>query len=179
MPDFGKILCLPGCLFTDEAGKMHAGRVGVSILHQVGLKDWIAASPEEYIDTAVHWSRRPEVLARARMERVGLTRAKAKAIRALARAVVTGKLVLDPSSDPEETARALCRLPGIGEWTAQYVAMRGLKYPDAFPATDLGLIKAAGAAGNANARILKVRAEAWRPWRAYAALQLWNAPAEG
>jgi len=62
-------------------------------------------------------------------------------------------------------------LPGIGDWTAQYVAMRALGEPDAFPATDLGLLRASGLPGS---RPLLARAEAWRPWRAYAAMYLWQ-----
>ena len=61
--------------------------------------------------------------------------------------------------------------PGLGDWTAQYIAMRALRWPDAFPAADLGLLKAAGAA---SARQLRDAAEAWRPWRSYAAMYLWN-----
>ena len=64
-------------------------------------------------------------------------------------------------------------LPGIGDWTAQYVAMRGLKFPDALPASDLGLLKAIDANGGTSAKELRDRAEAWRPWRAYAAMALW------
>jgi AraC family transcriptional regulator of adaptative response / DNA-3-methyladenine glycosylase II len=120
---------------------------------------------------------RPDVLARARLERLGLTRAKAGAIRALARAVVAGELVLDPSSDPEETMDKLRGLPGIGDWTAQYVAMRALDHPDAFPATDLGLRQALGNGADRlpTGRELEAIAERWRPWRAYAAVCLWLA----
>ena len=120
---------------------------------------------------------RPEVLARARMGRLGLTRAKIAAIRALARVVAAGELVLDPSSDPEETVAQLRRLPGIGDWTAQYVAMRALDHPDAFPATDLGLRQALGNGTDRlpTGRELEAIAERWRPWRAYAAVCLWLA----
>jgi 3-methyladenine DNA glycosylase/8-oxoguanine DNA glycosylase len=69
----------------------------------------------------------------------------------------------------------LRELPGIGDWTAQYIAMRALGAPDAFPASDLGLLR--GAAID-NARDLARRSEAWRPWRAYAAMYLWQGPPE-
>jgi 3-methyladenine DNA glycosylase/8-oxoguanine DNA glycosylase len=65
-------------------------------------------------------------------------------------------------------------IKGIGDWTAQYVAMRALKDPDAFPAADLGLLKAVGESGNAAVKKLQRRAEAWRPWRSYAAMLLWS-----
>ena len=69
-------------------------------------------------------------------------------------------------------------IKGVGDWTAQYVAMRVLKNPDAFPSTDLGLLKAVGSiesqGGHATPKDVLHRAEAWRPWRAYAALLLWS-----
>ena len=110
------------------------------------------------------------------MERIGLTRARAGAIRALARAVAAGELVLDPSSDPDETVDTAARAARcIGDWTAQYVAMRALDHPDAFPATDLGLRQALrdGAGRLPTGRELETMAEPWRPWRAYAAVCLW------
>jgi AraC family transcriptional regulator of adaptative response / DNA-3-methyladenine glycosylase II len=63
---------------------------------------------------------------------------------------------------------------GIGAWTAEYVAMRALKYPDAFPTADLGLLKATGCDVKTGVAVLQERAESWRPWRAYAALLLWS-----
>ena len=113
---------------------------------------------------------RPSKLARARFNRIGLTGARAASIRRAAAAVAAGQLRLDAAPQPDELRAQLLDLPGIGGWTAQYVAMRALKDPDAFPATDLGLVKAVGG----SAADLKSRAEAWRPWRAYAAMLLWN-----
>lgn len=107
---------------------------------------------------------------------VGLTRARAAAIASLARAVVAGDVDLDASKGLDEAVARLCELPGIGDWTAQYIAMRALREPDAFPAGDLGLRKAIGGGEAAPARDVASRAEAWRPWRAYAALHLWTAP---
>jgi AraC family transcriptional regulator of adaptative response / DNA-3-methyladenine glycosylase II len=118
---------------------------------------------------------RPERLARARLERLGIVSARARALRRAARAVAEGQLVLDLSATPEQLASALTALPGIGEWTAQMVAMRALGDPDAFPAADLGLLRGARAVlGTESSRELKSRAEAWRPWRAYAAAYLWD-----
>jgi AraC family transcriptional regulator of adaptative response / DNA-3-methyladenine glycosylase II len=99
---------------------------------------------------------------------IGLTRARAATAVALARAVVDGLLADD--SDPESQIAALKEVHGIGDWTASYIAMRALHWPDAFPHGDLGLRKAAG---NLTARELLAVAERWRPYRAYAAMHLW------
>jgi AraC family transcriptional regulator of adaptative response / DNA-3-methyladenine glycosylase II len=112
-----------------------------------------------------------EALADADLSGVGLTGARAATLRALAHEVADGRLALDPLCDHAETRQRLLALPGIGPWTAEYVAMRGLGDPDAFPATDLVLRRAVAGAAD--------RAERWRPWRAYAAMHLWNAHAEG
>jgi AraC family transcriptional regulator of adaptative response / DNA-3-methyladenine glycosylase II len=120
---------------------------------------------------------RPEVLAGAEARRLGVPAARAEAIRALARAVARGELCLAESSDPQAARQALRALPGIGPWTAEVIAMRALREPDAFPASDLGLRRALGAPGRpASAAQVARRAEAWRPWRAYAALLLWSVP---
>ena len=102
---------------------------------------------------------------------LGITVARAKSILALAEAVVNRKLVLDPGRDVQQTMAQLRELPGIGEWTAQYIAMRALSWPDAFPHTDLGIRKALGE--NDTKRILQI-AQGWRPWRAYAVMHLWK-----
>ena len=118
---------------------------------------------------------RPQDLADADLGSIGLTRARATTLRRLAAATAAGELAFDGAEGAEELAARLVRLPGIGDWTAQYVAMRALGAPDAFPASDLGLLKAAGSGGEKTtpARLLR-RAEAWRPWRAYAAICLWT-----
>jgi len=115
----------------------------------------------------------PERVADARLETIGLPRVRAEAVRALARAVAAGRLRLDASAGLEEAVAALVELPGVGPWTAHYVAMRALGEPDAFPAGDLGLRRALLRGRLASARELAARAEAWRPWRAYAAMYLW------
>lgn len=101
---------------------------------------------------------------------IGLTRARAATVLRLARAVADGALVLDRHADPDATRAALLALPGVGPWTAAYIEMRALGWPDAFPAGDLGLQKALGGLG---AAACEERAERWRPWRAYAAAHLW------
>src|SRR6202140_608313 len=86
------------------------------------------------------------------------------------RAVLERKVVLTFAPNVEEQIEALMRLPGIGPWTAQYIAMRALHWPDAFPSGDLMLLRAA----NASRRQLEKLAEGWRPWRAYATHYLWQ-----
>jgi len=104
----------------------------------------------------------------------GLTRARADCLVTLARAVAAGSLpglAMDASMrDPAEFMERFTALAGIGPWTAEYVAMRALAWPDAFPESDLGLRKAAG---GLSPRDLRARAERWRPWRSYAAQHLW------
>lgn len=112
----------------------------------------------------------PEKLAEANFARVGLTKARALTIRSLARAVCDGVISFS-GSNPDEFSARFRELPGIGDWTAQYVAMRAFNEPDAFPASDLGLLRATGLS---NPKELAAKAEAWRPWRAYAAMYLWQ-----
>jgi AraC family transcriptional regulator of adaptative response / DNA-3-methyladenine glycosylase II len=107
---------------------------------------------------------------------IGLPRSRARTVIGLARAVSAGRLDLTPGADIERTRAELRGIPGVGEWTADYVLMRALRWPDAFPAGDLGLRKAAG---GITAAELRRRAEAWRPWRSYAAAHLWQSLADG
>ncbi len=113
-------------------------------------------------------------VARADLDGIGLTQARTAALRGLAVAVAEGKV--DFHAPVDEVVAALSALPGIGDWTAQYVALRALGEPDAFPASDLVLRRVAGnGEGPLSAAALQQRAEAWRPWRGYAALHLWHA----
>jgi len=105
----------------------------------------------------------------SKIARIGLTRARAETVVALAKAVVAG-LVLRDDRDPEAQIVELRTIKGIGDWTASYIAMRALHWPDAFPHGDLGLRKAAG---GLTAKELLAVAERWRPYRAYAAMHLW------
>ena len=114
---------------------------------------------------------RAETLAGVDCAAVGLPAARAEAIRRLAVAVARCELVFGAVADPNRFVEDFMKLPGIGEWTAQYVAMRALGEPDAFPSADLGLLRGAGVA---KPKELEARAEAWRPWRAYAAMHLWQ-----
>jgi AraC family transcriptional regulator of adaptative response / DNA-3-methyladenine glycosylase II len=117
----------------------------------------------------------PQRLARAQLERLGIIRSRAQTIRDLARATLSGDISFDASQDADQFAADLHAIRGIGDWTAQYVAMRVLKHPDAFPASDLGLLRAFdGEGGRLKPAELRARAEGWRPWRAYAALLIWS-----
>jgi AraC family transcriptional regulator of adaptative response / DNA-3-methyladenine glycosylase II len=99
-----------------------------------------------------------------------------ESIRALARAVAEGELVLDPGGDREETVRRLTALPGIGAWTAGYVAMRALGDPDVLLPTDLAVRRGAAALGLPDTPLtLDAYADRWRPWRSYAVIRLWRA----
>jgi AraC family transcriptional regulator of adaptative response / DNA-3-methyladenine glycosylase II len=113
----------------------------------------------------------PGQLADARLERAGVLPARAEAIRCLARHAASGTIGLGPGDAIDTAVASLRALPGIGDWTAQYVAMRALGEPDAWPSGDLHLRRATGVR---SARELEQRAEAWRPWRAYAAMLLWR-----
>jgi AraC family transcriptional regulator of adaptative response / DNA-3-methyladenine glycosylase II len=117
----------------------------------------------------------PERLADADLSSLGLTRARAAALGGLARAVVADPLIFGPRQSLDAAVLKLRALPGIGEWTAQYIAMREMREPDAFPAADLGLMRAmADRKGRRpSPGALLARAERWRPWRAYAAQHLW------
>jgi AraC family transcriptional regulator of adaptative response / DNA-3-methyladenine glycosylase II len=116
----------------------------------------------------------PQALAAAAPSRIGLlgiVRQRVQALQALAQAVADGSLVLDRHAPLDATLDRLRALPGVGEWTAQVIAMRALAWPDAFPATDAGLYNALG---SRDPRHLTTLAEAWRPWRAYAVMRLWH-----
>jgi AraC family transcriptional regulator of adaptative response / DNA-3-methyladenine glycosylase II len=117
----------------------------------------------------------PDVLVDADLKSIGLPSARAETIRALARAVTNGAIRFEGVCDTGAFMVRLREIPGIGEWTAQYVAMRALREPDAFPSGDLGLLRGLDAA---NDRELERRSEAWRPWRAYAAMYVWNISTE-
>jgi AraC family transcriptional regulator of adaptative response / DNA-3-methyladenine glycosylase II len=103
--------------------------------------------------------------------KLGIIGQRAKTLIALAQAVANGSLLLEPGGRIEKTLGELRKIAGVGEWTAQYIAMRALSWPDAFPHTDLGIRKALG---ENNPKGILAMAEKWRPWRAYAALHLWS-----
>lgn len=121
----------------------------------------------------------PATIAQARpgaLTDLGLTRRRAETLIALARALADGVVSLSPGTDARAAREALLALPGIGPWTVEYLAMRALRDRDAFPASDLGVLRALGVR---NPREAVAAAEPWRPWRAHAVVHLWTAAAEG
>ena len=108
---------------------------------------------------------------------LGLVRQRQAAIHALAQAVSSGQIRLHAGADVAATMDALKALPGIGAWTADYIALRALRWPDAFPSGDVALQKALSPDGQRlTARAAESRAERWRPWRAYAVIRAWHSP---
>jgi AraC family transcriptional regulator of adaptative response / DNA-3-methyladenine glycosylase II len=124
-----------------------------------------------------------KVLARAEgdaLGQLGIVRQRQAAIVGIARAVAQGRLQLHSGADVHATIEQLKELPGIGDWTAQYIAMRALRWPDAFPAGDVALHKALGVAASPNpARAAQAASEAWKPWRSYAVVRAWSALSQG
>jgi AraC family transcriptional regulator of adaptative response / DNA-3-methyladenine glycosylase II len=140
---------------TTVAGRL-AKRFGTAIDDEDGL-DRIFPAPAQLADASI--------------ETVGVIRSRAEAIRTLARAVTDGRVTFGMPSAPAAVTHALQALPGIGPWTAQYIAMRALGDRDAFPSGDLILRRLAG---DCSARELERRSQRWRPWRAYAVMLLWQ-----
>lgn len=169
---------LPGAFDPFEAAVRAVLGQQVSVAAATTLAERLAHRFGEPVETSIEGLERawptPERIAGAtegELAAIGLTSARARALRGLAEAVAGGALALDSFADPESAMAALTELPGIGDWTAQYIAMRALSFPDAFPASDLGVRKALGGAPPAECIRL---AELWRPWRAYAVVHLWS-----
>lgn len=144
---------------TTIAGRLVA-RYGKSFVDSEGAEHQLFPSAEQ--------------LAEADFAGLGLTRARAQTLREFVAATLDGRVNF-AEAELDDWCRQVTALPGIGDWTAQYIAMRGLSMPDAFPASDLGILQALGTDGEkAKPRQALARAENWRPWRAYGALLLWQ-----
>jgi AraC family transcriptional regulator of adaptative response / DNA-3-methyladenine glycosylase II len=116
----------------------------------------------------------PAALAATELAGLGLTRARAATLQALAQGVLARRV--DFAAAPAALAAALAAIPGIGPWTAQYVLLRALGEPDALPSADLVLRRVAAAGASAlSGRQLDERAQHWQPWRSYAVMHLWQA----
>jgi AraC family transcriptional regulator, regulatory protein of adaptative response / DNA-3-methyladenine glycosylase II len=154
----------------------------ITVAGAINLAGRLVSAHGERLETTVpaltgltHVFPRPEVIAAADLSAAGMPKARANSLSALAAAVATDPKIFGPRRTLEEAIGQLRKLAGIGEWTAQYIAMRELREPDAFPAADIGLLRAlADANGRRPSAVeLLARAERWRPWRAYAAQHLW------
>ena len=117
----------------------------------------------------------PQALVDADLVAIGLTRARAQTVRTVAGALLEGHVDFQPERTLADFVERWVALPGIGPWTAHYIALRALGHPDAFPADDLVLQRAVPNDGSRmTARLLEARSQAWRPWRAYSVIQLWR-----
>jgi AraC family transcriptional regulator of adaptative response / DNA-3-methyladenine glycosylase II len=126
-------------------------------------------------DEVTHLFPTPEQLAEGSLDRLGLASGRAETLRTIAELVALEKLDLTGSADVADTLRVLEQVPGVGSWTSAYVAMRALRDPDAFLATDLGVRRALGDGGVSGAPAIRASADRWRPWRGYAVMHLWHA----
>jgi AraC family transcriptional regulator, regulatory protein of adaptative response / DNA-3-methyladenine glycosylase II len=171
-------LRVPGCWNGFELTTRAVLAQQISVQSATALAGRIArifGRPFSAASNLTHLFPPPEVLAEADLTRAGVPRVRAETIRAVARAVCDGQISFERIADTDAFLTRLCEIPGIGKWTAQYVAMRALGEPDALPAGDVGLLRALDLTSS---RELEQRSEAWRPWRAYATLYLWNSACE-
>ncbi len=169
---------IPGCWNPFELAVRAILGQQVTIKAATGLAARIATTFGRPFSSATSLSRlfpSPEILAGTNLANVGMPKSRAETICALSRALCEGQINFERIIDSSAFLDRLLEIPGIGKWTAEYIAMRALGEPDAFPSGDVGLLRALKLA---NARELELRAEAWRPWRAYAAMYLWNTRSE-
>jgi AraC family transcriptional regulator of adaptative response / DNA-3-methyladenine glycosylase II len=151
----------------------------ITVAAAIGLAGRLVAAYGEPLaepmDTLTHLFPTPEVLAQADLTTLGMPRSRAATLSSVAAAAIGNPDLFGANCDLEEAISRLRSIRGIGEWTAQYIALRQLREPDAFPAADVGLMRAlADSEGQRpSAAQLLERAQAWRPWRAYAAQHLW------
>ena len=169
-------LRVPGCWDGFELAVRAILGQQVSVKGATTLAGRITAQygePFQAADGLTHVFPTAKALASMTVTNAGMPTSRVETIRKLARAVSEGTITFTADTDADELRNGLCAIPGIGPWTAQYIAMRALGQPDAFPTGDLGLLKALDLRST---RELELRSEAWRPWRAYAAMYLWCVP---
>jgi AraC family transcriptional regulator of adaptative response / DNA-3-methyladenine glycosylase II len=174
-------LRVPGCLDGFELGVRAILGQQVTVQAAQTLAQRLVARWGTDLPAAAHGVTRlfptPQALSLAsgdEMGQLGIVRQRQRAIQSLALAVVGGKLRLQPGVDIAVTVDALQTLPGIGPWTAQYIAMRALRWPDAFVAGDVALQSALGVRGDANPqRAATAASQRWQPWRSYAVVRAW------
>ncbi len=158
-----------GQQITVRAATMFAGRLANGFGRPLKISSRALHAPVNLVFPA------PTDIASADLTRIGLTKARAETLRNLAAAMANDPQLLRAAETLEQTIAKLEALPGVGPWTAQYIAMRALREPDAFPASDIGLLRAmeTESARPSPAQLQRI-AETWRPWRAYAAMRLWS-----
>ena len=117
---------------------------------------------------------KPEAMANASLEKIGLPKSRAATLRAMAQALIDSEISFQSGQNLDAFITNFTSLPGIGPWTAQYVAMRALRQPDAFPAGDLIVQQVMGGDKRLSERETDLQSQAWRPWRSYAVLHLWH-----
>jgi AraC family transcriptional regulator of adaptative response / DNA-3-methyladenine glycosylase II len=120
-----------------------------------------------------HLFPRAQILAEVAPEALPMPRSRGRALTGLAAALAAGDVALDRGADRDDVRRALLALPGIGPWTADYVAMRALGHPDVFLPTDIGVRNAVAGLGHDPGSVI-ADSDRWRPWRSYALMHLWN-----
>lgn len=151
----------------------------ISVKAAVTITGRIAARLGEQVDSSSGMPHRlfptAEQVADGDLSNIGMPQKRADALQRFARGIAEGSLNLSIDDTADALVDRLCQLQGIGPWTAQYIALRAFGAKDAFPVSDLGLLKApVWGDGGIDARRLAKRAEAWRPYRAYAAIHLWQ-----
>lgn len=154
-----------------------ATALAAKLVHAYGQP--LGALPGSAVKGLTHLFPTATRLESASIVELGMPRSRAVTLTSLAATVLDDPAILGPHRSLDEAVARLRSMSGVGEWTAQYIALRALREPDAFPATDIGLLRALSSAGGERpspAEVLE-RAEAWRPWRAYAAVHLWDAQA--
>lgn len=153
-------------------GQLVSVRAATNLSGRVAeLADHAVATPWAEVHRRFPLAREFVVLDAGALGRCGITRRSAAALATIAADLVNEKLDLAPGADPDAARDSLLAIHGIGDWTFQYIALRALRWPDAFPAGDLGVRKALG---TDKPRAAEQAAECWRPWRGYAVLHLWR-----
>ena len=161
------IRAILGQQISVKAATTIAGRIAGRYGERVSLPATTTGSLDRLFPT-------PRRLMRARFNNIGIVQTRINTIRSVASAVEAGELRFDGSASAIQVRKTLTSIRGIGDWTAEYVAMRALRDPDAFPTSDLGLLSAIDYPDRVTPKVLGARAETWRPWRAYAAMLLWG-----
>ena len=174
-------LRLPGAIDGFEVavrailGQQISVRAARTLAGRIVSRAGTTLESDRTLEGVTHLFPTPERLAAAPLQELGITSKRVETIRHLSELVASGELVLTEHADRGATRAALLAIPGIGPWTVEYISMRALRDPDAFPATDLGVREGFHALGlSTESAAIAQHAERWRPWRGYAVMHLWN-----